>query len=288
MIDVQPIVEKTPKDEVASIRKRNFRIEAEGEVPQEVVDHVQRNLVIATNLSSICVDGGYQPNEAMGELARAGADLGISMGLMKMGLPPEEAFLTVYNYRVDNNQKYGWHSDTHVDPVEDGRKHHGSGPIVGCGHCNAAHEYAERYGISPESIEELLAIVKNYQADYPQHMRYINLERDHAEQGILVVQSEEISVLPWDLENQSQFFVYDATRDEVLLKQIAERACERLKVKNPDTTSELAFDELKKIVKEQTNATLGLLQSSKGKPMYSVTYEQDKVAIDLIGYAPTE
>ncbi len=288
MTDMQPVLETTPEAKLEAIRIKSFRVEVGEGVPTEVVEHVRRNLVLANNDSSICVDGGYKPIEAMGELARAGADLGISMALIKLSLSPEDAFLTVYNYRIDKKQKYGWHSDNHADPNNHAHRHHGSGPIVGCGHCNAAHEYAERYGISPESIEELLVIVKNYQANHPQHMRYINLERDHAEQGVLVVQSEGISVLPWDLERQSQFFVYDATRDEVLLKQIAERACERLKVKNPDTTSELAFDELKKIVKEQTNATLGLLQSSKGKPMYSVTYEQDKVAIDLIGCAPTE
>lgn len=269
-----------------TIRIKNFKIEAGENIPAEVVQHVQNNLVLATNESSICVDGGYQPDEAMGELARAGGDLGISMALLKMGLTPEQAFLTVYNYRFDNGQKYGWHSDKHVDPDNSDHDHHGSDAIVGCGHCNAAYKNADRYGVSSDSVKQLLEIIKLYQKEYPENMRYVNLDRNHDEKGILVVKSTDVSVLPWDLQTYKQFFVYDAARDEILLGEIAEKALAVLTAENPMMTLEKASDELKKIVSEQTNTTLGLLESSKGKPMYAINYSDGTVTIELTGYAP--
>lgn len=271
---------------VETIRLKNFNIEAGENVPVEVVQHVQNNLVQATSESSICVDGGYKPDEAMGELARAGGDLGISMALLKMGLTPEQAFLTVYTHRVNNGQKYGWHSDMHVDPDSADHEHHGSDAIVGCGHCNAAYKNADRYGVSPDSVKQLLEIIKFYQKEYPENMRYVNLDRDHDENGILVVKSTDVSVLPWDLQSNRQFFVYDAARDEELLEEIAEKALEILSAENPIMTLEKVSDELKKIVSEQTTTTLGLLDSSKGKPMYAINYSDGTVTIELLGYAP--
>ncbi|NCN87312.1 MAG: hypothetical protein COZ34_02130 [Candidatus Pacebacteria bacterium CG_4_10_14_3_um_filter_34_15] len=253
-------------------------IEANSDVPSDVIAHVQENLAIPTSQSSICVDGGYTKEQAEGELARPGADLGISISLIKLGLSPEEAFLAVYDYRVKKGQKYGWHTDTHVDP-EDGSHAH-SEAICGCGHCNVAYTRSEEYGVEGERVAELLIVIKDYQALAPANMRFVNLDRDHNEKGILVVNTDEITVYPWDKEKDNQFFVYDSVRDAKLLNDIVESIKEDSKGKN------ITFEQLKEVVDQHTGATLGLLGSSKGKPMYKITINDKKLVIELVGNVP--
>lgn len=242
-------------------------ITAGDNVPVAVVTHLKNNLVTATHESSICVDGGYKPDQALGELARAGADLGISEALLTLGLSPQDAFKAVYEYRVSKGQKYGWHSDTHAD--------HDHSIFSGCGHCNASFLNAAKYQVELNQVKELLEIVKSHQVEHPENMSYVSLDREHAEVGIFVVLTPEISVLPWDLETNQQFFVYDKTRDVTLLTEIAQAA-------------KVDVDKLLQVADNQTNATLGLLGSSKGKPLYSVEYTAGVVTVNHVGNAPTE
>lgn len=260
------------------LQKLAKNIEANSDVPSDVIAHVQENLAIPTTQSAICVDGGYTKEQAEGELARPGADLGISISLLKLGFTPEQAFLAVYNYRVKNGQKYGWHSDTHVDP-EDGSHAH-SEAICGCGHCNAANSRSEEYGVDGEQVLELLNIIKTYQASNSENMRFINLDRDHKEKGILVVNSDEITIYPWDKEKDNQFFVYDSMRDAKLLADIVES------INAEGNAQNITFEQLKSVVDQHTGATLGLLGSSKGKPMYSISINDAKLVIELAGNAP--
>lgn len=287
---------------VDAIRVTPTRIEVEGDVPEAVITHVQGNLVRVTSVSSICVDGGHTAEQAMGELARAGADLGISLALMKMGMKAEEAFVTVYKYRVKNGKKYGWHGDNHVEKTDtinvlptqvDITEEHGAhphkDPISGCGHCNAAFHHATKYGLEPADVQELLDIIKSYQTnpDTEANMRYVYLERDHAEEGIFVVNSLDVTILPWDANTKKQFFVYDAGRDTILLQEIAGTVMPRLRELTPGAADEEVLSEIAKVVEDQTNATLGLLKSSQGKPIYSLDYNEGVVTIENIGNAPT-
>lgn len=243
-------------------------VEADTGVPESVTQHLKHNLVQTTDFSAICVDGGYKPDEALGELARAGADLGISAALLAMGHSPEDAFRAVHTYRVENNQQYGWHSDTH----DTGDRHHGS--LCGCGHCNMAFSQASRYGVESTQVEELLALIKQMQEKSPKTMRFVRLNREHQEEGIILVDSTKFTVLPWDLSANRQFFVYDQTRDALLLDAIADHAG-------------VNVDNLMEVVQNQTNNTLGLLGSSKGKPIYKVTGSRGVVSVSLAGYAPS-
>ncbi|MCB9813414.1 MAG: hypothetical protein H6772_03340 [Pseudomonadales bacterium] len=276
-------------------------IEAGADVPVDVIAHVKENLAIPTSESSICVDGGYSKEEAQGELARPGADLGISIALLKMNFTPEQAFLTVYNYRVMEGQKYGWHSDKHVDPkygqsdgdLEDNLDHEvqkvhndhhevasHSDAICGCGHCNAANNSSSEYELDPNQVLELLNIVKQYQASHPENMRFVNLDRDHNEKGILVIDSDEVTVYPWDKEKGVQFFVYDSKRDQQLLANIVEY------INLVQTDNLITYEQFKQIVEDHTQATLGLLGSSKGKPIYTISVENGKLTIKSSGNAP--
>lgn len=261
------------------VKRITNNVEAKNDVPEDVLTHVKENLVVPTNKSSICVDGGYTKEQAAGELARPGADLGISISLLKMGFSPEEAFLAVYDYRVKNGQKYGWHTDTHVDPVDGSHAH--SEAICGCGHCNMANSRSGEYGVDGSNVLDLLNIIKKYQDSNPENMRFVNLDRDHQEKGILVVNSDQVTVSPWDKLKNSQFFVYDAARDAQLLRDIVES------INVGENGKKFSYEQLKEIVDQHTGATLGLLGSSKGKPMYNITVNGDKLTVELVGNAPT-
>ena len=256
-------------------------IEKRGDIPNVVVAHVERNLLLATDISSICVDGGYTKTEALGELARPGADLGISLSLIGSGLTPKEAFLAVYDYRISQGQKYGWHTDTHEghDDV-----------VVGCGHCNAAITKSSHYEkINEDDVRKLLNIIKQYQNSNPENMRFIELDRDHAEQGILVINNKDVTISPWDQEDDkdTQFFVYDAARDKELLLKIVEFVNKRNLKDNQNETIIINYEDFKEIVDKHTEATLGLLGSSKGKPMYAISVENGKLIIEETGNAPS-
>jgi len=241
-------------------------VEAETGVPQEVIAHLQENLVKTTNQSSICVDGGYRPDEAMGELARPGADLGISLALMALGFSAKDAFEAVYEYRAKNRQKYGWHTDN--------TEGHGHGDICGCGHCNKASSRNQLYGLNEGQAKDLLAIVRNAQEKNPSRMRFIRLNREHQEQGILQVESTKVTVLPWDQKTGRQFFVYDHLRDVFLLKEVASFA-------------KVEVAKLVEVVGKHTVSTLGLLGTSQGAPIYSVREKNGIVSVALDSFAPS-
>lgn len=269
----------TEKNGKFFLQKLADNIEAGQDIPGEVINHVQENLAIPTNQSSICVDGGYTEEQAEGELARPGADLGISISLIKLGFTPLEAFLAVYNHRVKNGQQYGWHTDIHADPVDGSHVH--SRIFSGCGHCNIAYMRSEEYGVDSEKVRELLNVIRTYQVSNPESMRFVNLDREHKEKGILVVNTDEVTIYPWDKEKDSQFFVYDSVRDAKLLGDIVESINKEANGKN------ITFEQLKEVVDQHTSATLGLLGSSKGKPMYSITIEGGKLLVELAGNAPS-
>lgn len=257
---------------------------ADNKVPKKVIQHIQNNLVLSTDESSICVDGGYTKEQASGELARPGGDLGLSMLLLALGFSPQEAFDLVLNFRLSRNQKYGWHTDTHEG-------HHGL--EIGCGHCNASILNAQYYGVSPQIVKELLVIIRKYQKNHSEKMRFITLDREHQEEGIFVVNTPQITLQPWDQENHSQFFVYDQARDQQLIKDLWQfinqkesQSAEQLRVGNKNYT----FKDFQKLVDQHTMVTLALLASSQGKPMYEVKLDPagDQLIITRVGNAPTK
>lgn len=268
------------------------------ELLQDIEQHVQANTVPADNSKRKCVDGGYQVGEAEGALARAGADLGASMALLKLGFTPQESFQLVFDFVTSRGQKYCWHTDTHVDPAETDDHHHASSQEkVGCGHCNAAIKVGEKYGVSGESVDQLLTIVRTMQERQPEDMECVVLDRDHAERAILVVQSTDLTVRPWGKDKGDQYFISDAARDAQYLsdlfyfirEQKGKRTGKAEVMVQPGKYT--TFNKFQDAVGEQTHATLGLLNSSKGKMLVEVMTTQDEkgrkmTKIKKLGYAP--
>ena len=234
---------------------------------QDVAAFAKKMRVAVDTTKTKCVDGGYRAGEAEGAMAFAGGHIGVSMALVGLGLSPEEAFEVVYDYAKQAGQVFCWHTDTHE----------GHGCVVGCGHFNASMGAAQHYGVSAEAMSELFESVKKAQEDRG-NMGMIVLDRDHAEQAILVVTSTEYTVKPWDQEDDVQYFIYDKVRHLELLKAVAAFAAE----KGMDVTAEALIEAADK----QTNATLGLLGSSKGKQLFTVDVSSEEPVVEEVGVAP--
>lgn len=249
-------------------------------IPKELSQHVKRMTVPVDDSKRKCVDGGYREDQDVGALAMPGGDLGLSMALMddRFGLSPEQAFSLVKNFVNERGWDYCWHSDTHADP-EDGDHHqHEDDLHVGCGHCNASINNADRYGTSSERLAELLSLVRAAQEE-GEGMSFTNLDREHAEKGILVNTSTEKTVKPWDEEQDVQFFILDKARQDNLARELVQS----LQAQGLDVAEADFFE----VLESQTNATLGLLGSSKGKPLYTVDLDGAEPKIKMVGHAPT-
>ena len=236
---------------------------------EKVKAHAKKMRTKADDTRTKCVDGGYRGDEAVGAIAIPGAHLGISMALLKLGFSAEESFELVYQFSSKDNNPYCWHDDEQ-------HKHH-DGVVVGCGHCNAAIVKDNYYGIDSSKVQALLEIVKKAQNER-ENMETVILDRDHAEQAILVITSTEYTVKPWDQEDDIQFFIYDKERHMKLLKNFADFLATQGK--------NVSFEDLVVACDEQTNSTLGLLDSSKGKQIFVVDVSQEEPIVEEAGIVP--
>lgn len=234
----------------------------------KIVAHAKKMRVPADSTRTKCVDGGYRGDEAVGAIAIPGGHLGISMALLDLGFSPDEAFDLVYRFSSKDGNPYCWHTDKHEG-------HHGV--VVGCGHCNAAIGKGEHYGVEGSNVQALLDLVRKAQEE-KENMECVILDREHSEEAILVITSTDYTVKPWDQEDEVQFFIYDKVRHLALLKQLAEFLKENGK--------EVSFEDLVAACDKQTNSTLGLLGSSKGKPIYTVDVSGEKPVVEKVGEAP--
>ncbi len=234
-----------------------------------IISHVKKMRVVADSIHAKCVDGGYRGEEAVGAIAFPGGHLGISMALLELGFSPDDAFNLVYQFVSKDGNPYCWHTDKHEG-------HHGV--IVGCGHCNAAIGKGVHYGVVGENVQALLELARKAQNER-ENMELVILDREHAEQAILVVTSTDYTIKPWDQENDVQFFIYDKVRHMDLLKKLAMFLVEQGK--------EVLYEDLVKASEKQTNATLGLLGSSKGKPIFTVYVSSgEEPTVEYVGEAP--
>lgn len=263
-----------PQHDEALIQAQQKKLEEEkkmeeiNNLKEQIIAHVKKMRVVADPNKAKCVDGGYKGDEAVGAMAIPGGHLGVSMALLRLGFTPEEAFDAVHKYVSKDQNPYCWHTDKHEG-------HHGV--VVGCGHCNAAIGKGEQYDLEGEKVQSLLTIVRNAQEDQ-ENMECITLDREHAEKAILVITSTEHTVKPWDQEDDIQFFIYDKVRHMDFLKKFAQFLT--------DQDRAVSYEDLVKASEKQTNATLGLLGSSKGKPIFAVDATSEEPVVELVGNAP--
>jgi hypothetical protein len=244
---------------------------------QEAKNYVQRATVPAIE-GRKCVDGRYQHDQQSGMLARPGGDFGYVMALLavnntlKLGLTPRECFEKVYRaVTSDQKGKFGMHTDQHANS-EDGHKVKAIGvepTIIGCGHiakaCN--EEFSEAYGLEPYELRELVDAARE-RLHEGGAIDMVTLAGDHAEKGVLIIDSQDSSVDPYDSEQKSMYFIYDRMRDEIFMKKLVETLA----------LQGLTYESLKDAADKQLQTTLRIL--APGAPMFVVDFtKQDNVSL---------
>lgn len=227
--------------------------------------YVQKNTVLA-KAGRKCVDGRYPPETASGMLARPGGDCGYVMALLainkkkKLDLTPEQCLNAVYKVICQKmSGSFCMHTDHHSDPnhKEINDKMHQT--LIGCGHLTKATKQLirEPYDVDNDDVKKIIAYAKNL-AEVSDHVELVNLNGDHKEQGVLLVESNKYTVNATD--SSMQYFIYDKTRDDAFMEKLVEEMA------IPGVT----LKDMKEESDRQLQATLHNL--AKGLPLYQVTY----------------
>jgi hypothetical protein len=244
---------------------------------QQTVAYVRKNTVTGRE-GRKCVDGRYPPDTARGMLARAGGDCGYVMALMaiarkkRLGLTPEQCFNAVY--KVVSQKLHGAfciHTDHHADPDYLGiRKMHQT--LIGCGHLSqAASQWRirEPYEVHSKDVKKIIAYARNL-ADISDQVEIVNLDGEHAEQGVLIIEDTKHTVNPFDPKLHLMYFIYDKKRDEAFMKKLVKEMA------LPGVT----YEDMKREADIQLQATLHNL--AKGLPIYTVSYKRNEPSVTYL------
>lgn len=236
---------------------------------QRTIDYVNMNIIRAHE-GRKCVDGRYQPNQASGMLARPGGDAGYVMALMavnkkkKLGLTPEQCFNAVYKV-VSKSKGFSMHTDHQVDP--DKHTHNG---LIGCGHMAKAgtKDLAKSYDVDSKDIKRVVEYSRHI-AEISKTVHMINLDGEHQERGVLVIESTNYTVNADNPKLGRMYFIYDKTRDEEFMQAMVEEM-------NLDgiKTAEL-YRDMKKESDIQLRASLHNL--AKDLPVYTVSFGRTRI-----------
>lgn len=238
-------------------------------VPADVTGtskYIKANTVVAKE-GRKCVDGRYTPDTASGMLARAGGDCGYVMALLainekkKLGLTPEQCVNEVYKVICDKfHGAFCMHTDHHVDPDDDSINTKTHETVIGCGHLAKASSQLlrERYDVHNDDMKRVISYAKNL-ATISEHIDLVNLDGEHKEQGVLVIDSTKYTVNSTD--GSSMYFIYDKTRDEEFMRKLVKGM----------SIEGVTYEDLKKESDIQLQATLHNL--AKGLPLYHVTFQ---------------
>jgi hypothetical protein len=239
---------------------------------KQTLAYVQKNTVKARE-GRKCVDGRYPPDTARGMLARAGGDCGYVMALMainqkkKLQLTPEQCFNAVY--KVISQKMHGAfciHTDHHADPQHEKNNKQMHQTLIGCGHLAKAAsgwQIRQAYDVSSKDVKKIIAYAK-YLADISDNVEMVNLEGEHAEQGVLIVDNATHTVNAMDPKEHIMYFIYDKKRDETFMKKLVDAMA------IPGVT----FEDMQAEAEIQLQATLHNI--AKGLPIYTVSYKRQE------------
>lgn len=283
MLTLRQIKNDIPVINRIHLLRQGLGVPDEQQAPSEVtlqktLVYVQNNTVTARE-GRKCVDGRYPPDTARGMLARAGGDCGYVMALMainkkkKLQLTPEQCFNAVY--KVISQKMHGAfciHTDHHADPEYDGAGQHMHKTLIGCGHLSkAASQWSIRqpYDVNGSDVKKIIAYAKNL-ADISENVEMVNLNGEHAERGVLIVEDSARTVNAMDPKEHAMFFIYDKKRDEAFMKKLVKEMA------LPGVT----YEDMKMEADIQLQATLHNL--AKGLPIYTVSYKNEEPQVKFL------
>lgn len=228
-----------------------------------------------------CVDGRHAPDQAKDSFALAGADLGIVMALMRAGggrIDGVSAYKAVSRALKNLGTSFFYHTDEHA--LHDAEhKHNPNEVCFGCGHGKKASmaDLASRYGIDPE--QQKLVIKEIESGTLKEGMANLDktvLEGDHNELGVIVVESENMTVLPMNLETKQQYFIYDAIHVKSFMKLVWDQMVKDGSVNAQEIKEEMFMDS----EGLQRDVTVDLLATSQGKPTFVAKETEGKLIIE--------
>lgn len=243
-------------------------------------NHIERNIVEVTS-GRKCVDGRYLPNQAVGRLAKPGADLGYVMAFLalnrqkNLGLSASDCFDLIYNILTENGDSFYIHSDSHALEADEHHSLNGGGNIhFGCGHFAKAmmEQYAAMYGVEPDEMVEVFRHMRKRQKMGARIEEEI-LDGNHNERGVLVVEGTKRTIRSFDGENM--YFIYDATRDRELTEKAIKKINEKRRGLNID------INDFSEVSNGQLNATLSIL--AKDKPIFLVNADEEIPQVKFSG-----
>jgi hypothetical protein len=242
---------------------------------------ISRNSVTASYVSESivpakagrkCVDGRYLPHQAAGMIARPGGDGGYVMALMavnrkkKLGLSPEQCFNAVYKV-VQNDHGFCMHTDQYTDP--DDHTHNG---LIGCGHLAkaASQNFCEAYDVNGDDVEKIIHYARNLK-EISSALHIVNLKGEHQEQGVLIVNSNDFTVLADNPTLHQMYFIYDEQRDIAFIKKLVKEMA----------IAGVTYEDMKEESDLQLHATLQILAANL--PIYQVSFIDNKPTVTFAG-----
>lgn len=203
-------------------------------------------------------------------IAKPGADAGDVMAafgalnILKVVVPPELVVGAVVN-AVGGTDRFKFHTDDHSEPNELG---------VGCGHLKQALTDPESYGVTKEQMDyiflQLPALVE-------QGAEQVVLHGDHAEQAVIVIDSEQFGVIPLIRLGPTlrEAFIYHKTLHTQQLDKLVNLLQEVL------ATQGQAFEEfaIRKALDDAFGKQLGetLKRLASGLPVYTASIDAEGV-----------
>lgn len=224
-----------------------------------------RNKISATPEGAFLHPINQEPGEERGPGSSAGKVMAL-MGVVPT-LSPKDAIIIVKNFETVEGRKFSIHFDdkNHGNDLD----HNGTG----CGHVDKASKKDNEtlYGLSSDKVQEMSGLIHEFASNGDFEVEAPVLTGNHREEGVLVVQSDRLTVVP--NIGDAPFFRFDETRHNSRLKRLA-------KVAQQDGVV-VTGDELIKTATQQRNASVGLL--AEGLPIFAVDLRNGKREAVLAG-----
>lgn len=219
-------------------------------------------LISVTNTSSRCIDGRYEGISDLPMVAKPGGDVGDVMALfcalnfLKISLP-NETVVDIVVKSVGGPAHFNFDTDDRTEPADVG---------YGCNHFYEAKTNPENYGVTQEQIDFLGSQLPGL---VQQGANQVVLHGNHAEQAVIVVDSETHGVTPLLRLGESlrEAFIYQKTLHtqqlDILANQLQEALATAGQVVEQDALRAAIYDASAK----QLTETLKLL--AKDLPVYT-------------------
>ena len=223
-----------------------------------------------TNIFSRCVDGRYELIENFPMIAKPGADAGDIMtafgalNSLQLSLSNEAVLNTVIT-AIGGITRFRFHTDDHAELADLG---------AGCGHLKQARLDPIAYGVTQEQINYIFSeLPKLVEQGAVQEV----LHGDHAEQAVIVIDSDTYGVTPLvRLEpNIRSAFIYHKTLHAQQLDKIVKLLQEALATQGQAVEDYVIRKALDDAFGKQLTETLKRL--AQGLPVYTANIDAEGV-----------